>query len=102
MIDINITKFIEQKRAEESQCFKADIKIVRWYKARLIKLENISRRLNNQYERKKNDYFFQTEVFKLNDSVANVLKNIIKFGLSNEAEIDEIMKSQQPVRIRVC
>lgn len=98
MIEINITKFIEQKRIENN---KKDANIIFEYKKCLCKLEKISKKLNKQYESKKDDHFFETEIFKLNDNVANILKNIIKFGLASQNEINEIMNSKKPVQIRV-
>ena len=99
MINIKLTELLNQKRMEKN---KDDLKTIYFYKNNLYKLEKTSKKLNKQYENKKDNCFFETEIFKLNDSVAYALKNFIKFGLSSQETIYEIMKSKKPVKIHIC
>ena len=98
MINLKLTDIIKQKRIEGN---KEAVAEVLEYKKNLYEIVRISKRLNRQYERKKDSYGFDAEIFKLNDSVAYILKNVVKYGLSSDIEVNEIMRMKKPAEIRV-
>jgi hypothetical protein len=96
MINIQINCIID-KYPKTKKC--PDLKTLLFCRKKLCQLKKNSQKLIRQCEKSKQTSTYEFETFKLNDSIALVLKDLEKFGLVDGSEISAVMSSKVPVSV---